>query len=72
METRSEINLDERELQTALALSALALSFAAVLEEIAPASEPLAILQSKVQVELSSCFVRDVLILSQRPTSSGS
>jgi hypothetical protein len=41
------------EVQTALALSALALAFVRVLEELAPESEPLAILQSKVQVELT-------------------
>jgi hypothetical protein len=48
-----EVEPNAPEVQTALAMSALALAFVRTLHEIAPQGEPLVLLQRKAQVELT-------------------
>jgi hypothetical protein len=43
--------MDEPEVQVALALAALSVAFARVLQELVPNGEPLVLLQRKLQVE---------------------
>ena len=48
-----EVDPNSPHVQTALAMSALTIAFVRVLQELAPKSEPLVILQRKAQVELT-------------------
>ena len=48
-----EVEPNAPEVQTALAMSALALAFVRTLHEIAPKDEPLVLLQRMAQVELT-------------------
>jgi hypothetical protein len=48
-----QVDPNSPHVQTALAISALAVAFVRVLQELVPDEEPLSILQSKVAVELA-------------------